>query len=157
MTSLPALASAPVVGLTAWAVLATIGCIVLWRRWRISRRDRSGAVERGREAERRLAERTSELHEADRFRHLLAKAVETMSLGVTMSDRDGKIIYVNPADARMHGYGAAELIGVDSRIYAADIDASVAPTRASPEPWARERMNVTKTGELVPVRLVSDR
>lgn len=42
---------------------------------------------------------------------ILEKAVETMRLGVTISDLDTNIQYVNPAQAHMLGYAAADLIG----------------------------------------------
>lgn len=104
---------------------------------------------------------------------LLARAVETMSLGLTITDRDGRIIYVNPADAHFHGYEVDELLGRSSRVYAAGVDPSleVAPAssrypeglelgddaEAIDEPWSRERLNSTRDGRVFPVRLVSDR
>ena len=48
----------------------------------------------------------------------LEKAVETMQLGVTVTDTNGRILYTNPADARMHGYSVEELIGQDVRVFA---------------------------------------
>jgi PAS domain-containing protein len=48
----------------------------------------------------------------------LEKAVQTMHLGVTVSDAEGRIVYVNRADAAQHGYTVAELIGQPSSIYA---------------------------------------
>ena len=93
--------------------------------------------------------------EAEEQRRMLAKAVETMSLGVTITDMNSKIIYVNPADARAHGYTVAELLGQDSRIYSAG--EGTRRKGADGEPWARERINRTKSGEIFPVRLVSDR
>jgi PAS domain S-box-containing protein len=96
-----------------------------------------------------------ERQRAERNLSMLAKAVETMSLGVTITDMKNQILYVNPADARLHGYSVAELIGQDSRIYGAEDGVPAEPSVA--EPWARERINVTKQGERVPVRLVSDR
>ncbi|MBI4520660.1 MAG: PAS domain S-box protein, partial [Gemmatimonadetes bacterium] len=48
----------------------------------------------------------------------LEKAVETMQIGVTITDLDGRIVYINPAEAEMHGYAREELIGKDVRIFA---------------------------------------
>ena len=48
----------------------------------------------------------------------LKKAVETMQLGVTIADLDGKIIYTNPAEAVMHGWQVEELLGRDVGIFA---------------------------------------
>lgn len=88
----------------------------------------------------------------------LKKAVETMKLGVTICNTKGEIIYVNPADARMHGWEVEDLIGQDVRVYA---------TKKKLAPWqmdqvmkwkgmTRESTNIKKNGEPFPVRLVSD-
>lgn len=97
-----------------------------------------------------------ERRRAEMILSMLAKAVETMSLGVTITDMKNKILYVNPADARQHGYSVAELIGKDSRVYAAE-EGGAPLDPAEAEPWTRERYNVTKQGDRMPVRLVSDR
>ena len=44
--------------------------------------------------------------------------VDSMRMGVTLSDIDGRILYTNPAEAAMHGYDTAELIGQEVRIFA---------------------------------------
>ncbi len=41
----------------------------------------------------------------------LVKALETMQLGVTITDSNWKIIFSNQADARNHGYTVDELVG----------------------------------------------
>ncbi len=87
---------------------------------------------------------------------LLEKAVETVNLGVTITDTQGKIIYVNPADARMHGYAVDELIGQEARMFADKVGRSEGSTDPS-EPWVRRRMDATKDGRSFPVRLISDR
>src|SRR3954468_10699016 len=48
----------------------------------------------------------------------LEKAVETMQIGLTITDTQGRILYSNPAEAMMHGYDIRELIGQDVRIFA---------------------------------------
>ncbi len=87
---------------------------------------------------------------------LLEKAVETVNLGVTITDMDGKIIYVNPADAQMHGYAVDELIGKEARLFAARSGRAEAHRDPS-EPWVRQRLDATKDGQPFPVRLISDR
>ena len=88
----------------------------------------------------------------------LKKAVETMKLGVTITNIKGEIIYTNPADAHMHGWEPDELIGKDVRIFA---------TTKKLQPWkmdqvmewkgmTRESNNITQKEEPFPVRLVSD-
>lgn len=88
----------------------------------------------------------------------LKKAVETMKLGVTISNIKGEILYTNPADAHMHGWEPDELIGKDVRIFA---------TTKKLQPWkmdqvmewkgmTRESNNITQNEDSFPVRLVSD-
>jgi PAS domain S-box-containing protein len=88
----------------------------------------------------------------------LQKAVETMQLGVTITDLDKKILYTNPADATMHGYTVEELLGQDARI--------LAPTELrqpmtlqqieESKNWTRESINIRKDGSRFPVQLSSD-
>jgi PAS domain S-box-containing protein len=88
----------------------------------------------------------------------LRKAVETMRLGVTITDKNRHIIYTNPADAAMHGYSVEELLGKDVRIFA--------PTELSKpilldqieemQGWIRESINIRKDGSTFPVQLRSD-
>ena len=85
----------------------------------------------------------------------LQKAVSNMQIGVTITDAQGKIIYVNMADADIHGYTAEELIGQDVRIYSP-------PQQMRPmfEPmrkrFRRESFNIRKDGTVFPVYLMSD-
>lgn len=88
----------------------------------------------------------------------LQKAVETMHLGVTVTDTKGKILYTNHADATMHVYTVEELIGKDSRIFAPP---QVRKFTAFEQMkafkcWTRESVNMRKDGSIFPVRLVSD-
>lgn len=86
------------------------------------------------------------------------QTLDTMQLGVTITDLHGTIIYTNLADARMHGYSREDLLGKDIRIFApkgtgrplstAKIDAM--------KRWARDTRNVRKGGEAFQVRLLSD-
>ena len=87
---------------------------------------------------------------------LLEKAVETVNMGVTITDMQGKIIYVNRADARMHGYDVDELIGQEARLYAAK-SVQTEGGRDPAAPWVRQRLDATKDGQPFPVRLISDR
>src|SRR5262245_15245957 len=48
----------------------------------------------------------------------LRVAVETMQLGVTITDVRGNILYTNPAEARIHGYTVEELTGQEVRLLA---------------------------------------
>ena len=88
------------------------------------------------------------------------KAAETMQLGVTITDLDGKIRYSNPAEAKMHGYTVDELIGQDGTIFAPA--AKTKPKHLSQttadefDSWQRETLNRRKDGTLFPVKLLSD-
>jgi PAS domain S-box-containing protein len=85
---------------------------------------------------------------------LVDLALERSSVGVTIADAEGRIVYVNPADAAMHGYTPEELLGQPSQIFGV-AGASGAPP-ATPVCWRREGLNRTKDGRVFPVRLVSD-
>ena len=88
----------------------------------------------------------------------LKKVFDTMQIGVTISDVNGRILYVNPADAEMHGYKVEELLGEDVRIFA--------PTKRwnpmNPEEikslhkWKRESANLRKDGSIFIAQLMSD-
>jgi PAS domain S-box-containing protein/diguanylate cyclase (GGDEF)-like protein len=89
---------------------------------------------------------------------MLRKAVETMQMGVTITDTRGRILYSNPADARMHGYTPDELVGAHARVFAPaeharPLDAMRMNDVAS---WSRETVNVRKDGSSFPVLLRSD-
>jgi len=103
------------------------------------------------------SEKTTLLNKEEEYLQL-KKAVETMKLGVTISNTKGEILYTNPADAHMHGWEPDELIGKDVRIFA---------TTKKLQPWkmdqvmkwkgmTRESNNITRNEESFPVRLISD-
>lgn len=115
-------------------LLLTAALLVLYRRWR-------GELTRSKSSKESLM--------------ALEKAVETMQTGVTITDPAGKILYVNPAEAAMHGYSVGEIKGKDARIL------------GPPEIWKpmsqpilksfrRETINVRKDGRSFPVQLMSD-
>ena len=96
-------------------------------------------------------------HVEDALRRL-EKAVETMQLGVTITDIAGKIVYTNSAEARIHGYTVDELIGRDVSVfclsgYRRSLSSEELRRMKS---WRRESMNVRKDGTLLPVALMSD-
>lgn len=88
---------------------------------------------------------------------LLRKAMETIEVGVTITDKNGIINYTNPAEAGMHGYHVEDLIGRHSSIFSphrplksesiADINSMVH--------WKRESVNVSMDGKTFPVQLIS--
>jgi len=87
----------------------------------------------------------------------LGKAVETMRLGVTITDLNGRIIYTNPAEARMHGYAVDDLIGLDLGIFApAELRTPMTLDQIKEMRHLRESINIKKDGSTFPVRLMSD-
>ena len=94
----------------------------------------------------------------DRHLRMLEKAFETLQIGVTITDTESRIIYVNPADAQMHGYEVDELLGLDVGIYAPSekrrrLDGSVLKDLRG---WSRESVNLRKDGSSFPVQITSD-
>lgn len=111
---------------------------------------------------RELARTRSERSRLESSLRMLETALETMSMGVTITDREGRIVYVNPADAEMHGWEVSELIGQKARVYSAMPQGEPAVLLAEGEDpeasrWARERLDATKDGRTFPVRLISER
>ena len=100
----------------------------------------------------------AERRRTEDVRRRLEKALETMQLGVTITDTARRIVYVNPAEAEVHGYTVDELLGKDASIFA---------PAAKPQPllkwqlrnlssWKRESTNARKDGSTFPVQLTSD-
>ena len=91
-------------------------------------------------------------------RRELEKAVETMQIGVTITDLSGKIMYVNPAEAHMHGQTVEELIGQDVSVFAPSGERRPMTPEQIREmtTWQREAINVRKDGTSLPVSLLSD-
>ncbi len=88
----------------------------------------------------------------------LEKALQTTQVGVTITDIEGKIIYLNSAEARMHGYDPDELVGKNVRIFASPEIWEVNPPDLIREmsSWRRESENLRKDGKSFPVHLISD-
>ena len=108
---------------------------------------------------------TRQLRVETAFRRL-EKAIETMQIGVTVTDLDGRIVYCNPADALMHGYATDELIGQHARIFAfgpnGERTQDGEPRGLTPNDlqgmttWRRESVNLRKDLSEFPVHLMSD-
>ena len=100
----------------------------------------------------------SEQARADEALRRLEKALETMQLGVTITDLDGRIVYANPAEARMHGFTVDELINRDVGVYARPgarkplTQEQVSELRSR----SRETTNTRRDGSVFPVHLRSD-
>lgn len=81
-----------------------------------------------------------------------------MQIGVTITDTDGRIVYINPADARMHGYEVDELLGREAWILAPPELRKAASKKdlRTMTSWSRESVNVRKDGTRFPVFITSD-
>jgi diguanylate cyclase (GGDEF)-like protein/PAS domain S-box-containing protein len=88
----------------------------------------------------------------------LDKAVSTMQLGVTVTDLQGRIVYVNAAEAEMHGYAADDMLGQDARRLSPPEDwrPLTAERLGHMRKWKRERVRIRKDGTTFPVQLMSD-
>ncbi len=86
------------------------------------------------------------------------KALETMQLGVTISDLKGNILYINSAELDMHGYTTEEVCDKTVRTFAptSEWNPMTAEQITSMKRWARESINTNKDGRIFPVRLMSD-
>lgn len=89
--------------------------------------------------------------------NLLMKAVETIPIGITITDTQGLIVYTNSAEAKIHGYSRHELIGKNTRIFAPKERWRVIPFEKlrGLKAWHRESLNIRKNGEIFPVHLIS--
>ena len=100
----------------------------------------------------------TERKQSEELMRKLVTAVETMQLGVTITDLERKILYINEAEATLHGYTVEELLGKDVRILAPSKprDKIRLEDLREMENWARESINVRKDGSRFPVYLMSD-
>ncbi len=86
---------------------------------------------------------------------LLRNAIETAKVGVTITTAGRRILYVNPAEAAMHGYTPAELIGQDARIFSPEEHWQDIEFSELEDSWARESVNIRKDGSTFPVHSIS--
>lgn len=106
----------------------------------------------------RLRESEEDLKNSIQSLQLFEKTLETMQLGVTVVNSEGKIIYCNPADAEMHGYSVDELTGQEARIFAhSELQQPMTKEQIKEiKSWRRECINIRKDGSIFPVILMSD-
>ncbi len=98
----------------------------------------------------------TELVRAEERLRSLEKALSTMNAGVCVTDLDHRIVYANPAQARMHGYGLDELAGGDARALNPEAFAFSYEELLRVQTWRRESEDLRKEGGRFPVELVSD-
>jgi PAS domain S-box-containing protein len=88
----------------------------------------------------------------------MEQIVDSMRVGVTLSDIEGRILYTNPAEAAMHGYSVDELVGQEVRIFAPNgiWNPLSKPQARKLKRLTREGINVRKDGTTIRVLLTSD-
>ncbi|KPJ86769.1 MAG: hypothetical protein AMS18_15245 [Gemmatimonas sp. SG8_17] len=106
------------------------------------------------ESERDLADYAQLKERLERFE----TAAANMQVGLTITDETGKILYTNPAEAAMHGYEVAELLGSDVRVLAPrELHRPLRSGHMSEiSSWQRESVNVRSDGTRFVVHLTSD-
>ena len=105
----------------------------------------------------RVDERTAEHAEAIEKLRILKEAVDTMRIGVTITNTNGTILHTNPADAKMHGYSVEELLGKDVRSFAPSERRNPMTVEQIEEMQGRvrESVNIRKDNSKFPVWLMS--
>ena len=88
----------------------------------------------------------------------LEQMVNSLPMGVTISDLEGKILYTNPAEAQMHGYAVEELLGREVKIFAPQGRwCPIDPEQAQKiKRLTRQAINVHKDGTTFDAKLTSD-
>lgn len=88
---------------------------------------------------------------------LLNEAIACLPIGITIADADGRIIYTNPAEAKMHGFEPGELMYREaSRFGPLQLSKRMSLEELQDMGvWKRESVNIRKNGEKFPVQLSS--
>lgn len=143
--------------LVAWAYdyqRTRYGMKRAWEELESARQRLDQEVESAREV---LEEEIRQRQAVENTDRTLQRAMETMTLGVTVVDLEGRIQYVNSADARLHGFEVHELMGRKASIYGiGDPLEAKDPRPEERRFWERETLNRRKDGSRFPVRLISD-
>ena len=84
---------------------------------------------------------------------LLSTVIEQSAISVMMTDRNGKIVYVNPAFTQRTGYSSEEALGQNPRFLSSGIHPrgfyeELWNTVLAGDTWRHDICNSTKTGEL---------
>jgi PAS domain S-box-containing protein len=86
------------------------------------------------------------------------KALETMQIGVTITDLDGNILYINSAELEMHGRLGEDMRGKNIKMFAPPDywNPLTAEQLKTMKRWKRESINKRKDGSTFSVQLMSD-
>jgi diguanylate cyclase (GGDEF)-like protein/PAS domain S-box-containing protein len=99
----------------------------------------------------------SELKQTEDRLLLLKQAIDSLPIGITISNDEGKIAYINHTEARNHGYSVDELVGKEACKLAPAHLRSPFPAESisTGKIWQRESTNVRRDGSDFPVQLSS--
>lgn len=88
---------------------------------------------------------------------MLKEAVDCLPIGITISDVNNRIIYTNPAEAKMHGCAIDEIMNGDIRRFDGlnPDKALMSEAIDGAGVWRRESINLRNNGEEFPVQLSS--
>ncbi len=92
-----------------------------------------------------IIEDKTEQHRREEWNALLGRAIDQAAEAIVMTDLEGTITYVNPAFARVSGYGRDELIGANPRVLASGLT----PRHVYADMWAKLRSGDVWRGTLV--------
>jgi len=86
------------------------------------------------------------------------KALETMQIGVTITDFEGNILYINSAELEMHGHSGEDMRGKNVKVFAPPDSWNPLTTEQikTMKRWKRESINKRKDGSTFSVQLMSD-
>jgi PAS domain S-box-containing protein len=87
---------------------------------------------------------------------IIKKMSKMQKLGITISDINGKIVYVNPVEVKMHYYSSEELLGKDIGIFAKTRKPLKIENIKNLKPILRESSNYRKDGTKFSIRLLPD-
>jgi len=93
---------------------------------------------------------------------LFRTAVQSLPLGITITDLDGKVIFMNPSEARMHGYTvdellgkAATILGPSQRRSGLSVRELISRNLIGDVPFTRDATNVRRDGTVFPINISS--
>jgi PAS domain S-box-containing protein len=93
---------------------------------------------------------------------LFRTAVQSLPLGITITDLNGKVIFTNTIEAKMHGYTVDELLGRAAAILGPSRQRSGLSVREmisrnliGDSPYTRDTTNVMRDGTMFPVTISS--
>lgn len=86
------------------------------------------------------------------------KALETMQIGVTITDLEGNILYINSAELEMHGFRGEDMRGKNIRLFAPPDywNPLTSEQIKTMKRWKRESVNKRRDGSTFSVQLMSD-